>query len=135
MSITGVLTDEFGEPVSNVDLEVIVDGKTYNVKTNSNGHWVLSFTPIHTGKVIISVISNGDLINFGSENITNFNVKGENKTTPNNTDNNKTIPNSNDHEKTIKNSVVGASMKKTGIVIIAIILLLLSSLGLINRKK
>jgi hypothetical protein len=75
IDITGVLTDNNGDPIANIGFNVIVDGKTYTVTTDKNGRWVLSYKPTHTGNVDISVSFTGNDIYNSFTNNTNFNVK------------------------------------------------------------
>ena len=124
-TISGILTDENGNPIANANLEVIVDGKSFSVKTNAFGVWVLKYTPKRSGILFVSVNYNGNNIYYGSTNSTNFKVK-ENTTPINPNGTNKTSHNP---------AVSKAAMKETGIPIIVIILLLLSSLGLTYSRK
>jgi len=74
INITGVATDENGDPIANTELSVTVDGKTYTVTTDSNGHWILVYKPTRTGNIATSVSWTGNSTHNGFTNSTNFNV-------------------------------------------------------------
>jgi len=57
VNVTGVVTDENGNPVGNTLVNVMVDGKTYTVMTNGQGRWVVSYQTIRTGLINTSVSS------------------------------------------------------------------------------
>lgn len=78
INITGVATDENGNPLANTELNVTVDGVTYTVTTDSNGNWVLPYTPTHTGNVDVSVSWAGNSTHNGFTNSTNFDVEKRN---------------------------------------------------------
>ncbi|MBZ9570049.1 right-handed parallel beta-helix repeat-containing protein [Methanobrevibacter sp. TMH8] len=148
INISGVLIDENGNPVANAQLNVIVDGKIYNLTTDSNGHWSLPYTPTRAGSIEVLVNFAGNYIYLSSENATIFNVEANNGVNETNETNeiNETNENNeinesngtnetNESNKTSINSVASATMKKTGMPIIIILLILLSSLGLSSRRK
>ncbi len=58
--ISGVLTDENNNTIPGANLEVIVDGETFNVTTDSNGFWSLNYTPEHSGVFNLSLFYQGD---------------------------------------------------------------------------
>uniref|UniRef100_UPI000A889A53 hypothetical protein n=1 Tax=Methanobrevibacter arboriphilus TaxID=39441 RepID=UPI000A889A53 len=58
--ISGVLTDENNNTISGANLEVIIDGETFNVTTDSVGVWSLNYTPEHSGVFNLSLIYQGD---------------------------------------------------------------------------
>ncbi|RBQ24482.1 hypothetical protein ALNOE001_01290 [Candidatus Methanobinarius endosymbioticus] len=61
MNITGVATDEKGNLLTNIILNVTVNGVSYTVTTNSIGGWFLTYTPTKIGifEVEVSYIGNG----------------------------------------------------------------------------
>ncbi len=58
--ISGVLSDENNNTISGANLEVIVDGETFNVTTDSVGVWGLNYTPEHSGVFNLSLFYQGD---------------------------------------------------------------------------
>ena len=74
MNITGVLTDIDGNPVANALVTVMVDGKSYTVRTDSQGRWILSYQTLRTGIISTSVSSNENDEYFGFINYGFFNV-------------------------------------------------------------
>ncbi len=58
--ISGVLTDENNNTISGANLEVIVDGESFNVTTDSVGVWGLNYTPEHSGVFNLSLFYQGD---------------------------------------------------------------------------
>jgi predicted outer membrane repeat protein len=74
-TISGVLTDKFGNTVANSDLTVTIYGKNYNDKTDANGKWSVNYKPTQTGTIDISAKYNGNDDYYGCTNTTNFNVK------------------------------------------------------------
>ncbi|WP_281844624.1 carboxypeptidase-like regulatory domain-containing protein, partial [Methanobrevibacter arboriphilus] len=58
--ISGVLTDENNNTISGANLEVIIDGETFNVTTDSDGFWSLNYTPEHSGVFNLSLFYQGD---------------------------------------------------------------------------
>ncbi|KZX15647.1 chlamydia polymorphic membrane protein [Methanobrevibacter cuticularis] len=71
-TINGVLTDENGNFVANVQFIVIVDGQVYTLTTDNRGRWSLSYKPFHTGSIEVLVKFLGDDKYFGSQNSTSF---------------------------------------------------------------
>jgi len=49
VNITGVATNENGNPVVNTLVTVIVEGKIYTTMTDAQGRWILSYQKIRTG--------------------------------------------------------------------------------------
>ena len=43
INITNVLTDADGNPITNALLTIMVDGKSYTVRTDTQGRWILSY--------------------------------------------------------------------------------------------
>ena len=122
------LTDAVGNPIQYQVVRVLVDSKfVTTVITDENGlaTAVLSAS-LSAGKHKISIAVGNDNYEDHS-NIADFTKSdnGSDNGSGNGTDN--VIPNN--------NSVSGASMKQTGIPLIAILLVLLSSLIVISRKK
>lgn len=94
-----------------------------------------TFYPVNNdieNKTPYSINDNLEYNPINNENIGNYNIK-ENSAPNTNSKNNKTIYN--EKNNIYKEKIVKAAMKPTGMPIIAIILVLLSSLGIITRKK
>ncbi|OQD58829.1 adhesin-like protein, partial [Methanobrevibacter arboriphilus JCM 13429 = DSM 1125] len=73
--ISGVLLDEEGNKIADIELEITIDGKKHLVKTNSNGYWYLTYKPEKTGKTTVVLNFNGDAKYLGFTNSTSFDVK------------------------------------------------------------
>ncbi|BBL62625.1 hypothetical protein MarbSA_16650 [Methanobrevibacter arboriphilus] len=58
--ISGVLSDENNNTISGANLEVIIDGETFNVITDSVGFWGLNYTSEHSGVFNLSLFYQGD---------------------------------------------------------------------------
>ena len=78
VNITGILTDENGNPVENTLVTVIVDGKTHVVMTDAEGRWVVSYQTIRTGIIRTCVSLDENDIYFGFNNCGSFNVYTDN---------------------------------------------------------
>ncbi|KZX16358.1 hypothetical protein MBCUT_09100 [Methanobrevibacter cuticularis] len=118
------VTDEDGDPIPNYKVNVELDGKNIgNIVTD-----VLGVGKIH---IPSSKLSDGKHVITVSSDDVNYNVNpvsAEFETQNNNNDTNNT-------NKTSDNPVATATMKNTGIPIIAIILVLLTILGITIRRK
>jgi len=68
VNITGVLTDEDGNPIANAVVTVMVDGKTYTARTDAQGRWILTYQTIRTGLIKTSVSSEETDEYFGFKN-------------------------------------------------------------------
>ena len=82
IDITGVATDEKGNPLGNVVLNVVVDGEPFTVTTDNVGYWSLPYTPTKVGilKVVVSWI--GDSTHYSFVNSTQFSAAVSGNTTP-----------------------------------------------------
>lgn len=129
VTISGVLYDQEGNPVPNAQLTVRVNNNIYTVMTDTEGRWSLQYKTTHLGTIQITASFAGSELYFASENTTTFEVIQEPQNETNETNRtNGTI-------ETNQKSVATATMKKTGIPIISILIVLLSTLGLVYRKK
>ncbi|MPL78064.1 hypothetical protein SDC9_23925 [bioreactor metagenome] len=59
-TINGKLVDENGNPIAGANLTVVIDGKSYNVVTSTDGSWSLSYTPFKAGNLTAKVYYAGD---------------------------------------------------------------------------
>ncbi len=134
ITISGNAYDENNNPLTNVKISVTVDGKVYSLKTDFSGFWSLKYKPTHTGEINIKVIFHGNEKYFGLVNNSSFNVKNNNNNNNNNHTNNTNHTND-DNSNDTSNYSSNTSMKKTGIPIISIILLLLSLIGISTWSK
>ncbi|MBZ9570548.1 Ig-like domain repeat protein [Methanobrevibacter sp. TMH8] len=75
VNITGIATDDNGNPLANIQVTVTVDGVAYNVTTDSNGRWSLAYKPTYTGNINVSVFWAGNNVYNGFTNSASFNVK------------------------------------------------------------
>ncbi|MBF4469554.1 MAG: hypothetical protein ISP01_09140 [Methanobrevibacter arboriphilus] len=135
IKINGKAYDENDNPLANVQITVTLDGKDYYFKTDSNGFWSLKYKPTHTGKNNIKVTFNGNEIYLGFVNNSSFNVKNNNNNTNNTNNTNKTNNTNNTENINSSGNLVYSSMKKTGIPIIAVILILISIFTVIFTRK
>ncbi|MBZ9570726.1 hypothetical protein KQY27_04090 [Methanobrevibacter sp. TMH8] len=122
INIHGVLIDEYNKSIANAMIIVFINGEKYTLTTDKNGQWTLPYKTTKTGKIKVSVNYEGNNIYLTSENATTLNVKD-----------NKTINGTN--KTTINPTANAALMKKTGMPIIALLILLISIIGLNVRKK
>ena len=74
VNITGVLTDVDGNPIANALVTVMVDGKSYTVRTDAQGRWLLSYQTVRTGIISTSISSDESDEYFGFINYGFFNV-------------------------------------------------------------
>ena len=74
-TITGVLTDDLGNPVVGVNITVSINGtNNQTVTTNTTGGWNLTFLPLIAGIYNITVTWDGDATYAGFTNSTNMSV-------------------------------------------------------------
>lgn len=78
-TITGIATDENGNPLSGITLSVSVDGTVYNVTTNTNGVWSLNYTPLVADNLSVLVSWTSNSTHNGFSNSTVFSVVKEDK--------------------------------------------------------
>jgi predicted outer membrane repeat protein len=164
ININGVLTDENDDLLKNVYFEVTVDGKTTIVLTDDLGRWSVTYTPIKEGIVTVVAkfageyyydsFENSAVFTVSKDKVTSSNKDTNNTDIINNVDNNdidnadiaddnNDIDDSNDNNNLVdgnniestNGSVASAAVKSTGIPIITILLVLLSTLGLCFTRK
>lgn len=134
MVISGKVYDENGDPLADMSITVTVEGNVYTLRTDSSGFWSLKYKPTHTGKTDVKVIFNGNNNYLGFINIFSFNVKkNSNTNNTNHTNHTKHTNNTNIINGTSNSSF--ASMKKSGIPTIAVVLVLISIFVISFRKK
>ncbi|OQD58322.1 adhesin-like protein [Methanobrevibacter arboriphilus JCM 13429 = DSM 1125] len=124
------VVDEDGDTIPDYKVDVELDGKYIgSVITDSDGVGIFHIpnSKLKTGKHKITALSDNENY-FSNLTFAEFETKNNNNT--NNTNN----TNGNDN-KTTDNPVAIATMKKTGIPIIAIILVLISIFGISLRRK
>jgi len=165
ITISGIATDEDGDPIGNTEITVTINNQSFNVTTDINGEWSLNFTSTIEGSFIAVVSWIGNSTHAGFTNSTTFNVVKENdviiedntdtennyyteikhkdgiyienipEDDDDNEDNTNTVDNIDETDETTNNLTSKATMNKTGLPIIAIVLLLLSIIGLCFGKK
>ncbi|KZX14502.1 hypothetical protein MBCUT_20740 [Methanobrevibacter cuticularis] len=121
------VTDEDGDPICDYKVTVDLDGKNIgNIVTNFLGVGGIHIpsNELSDGKHVITVLS--DNLNYYSDPVS-VEFETQNKDNDNNDTNNT--------NKTNNNPVASATMKNTGMPIIAIILVLISMFGIILRRK
>jgi hypothetical protein len=148
--ISGKVTDENGNPMGNIVIQVTINGMTYNVNVDGNGNWNLPYKPLNIGLNNVALFWNGTQTFNGFSNTLAFNVNqnvipSDNPINPNPA--NPNIPDENtagfDENNNLDNytndnndlSTANASMKNTGIPLFAILLVLLSSILIFKRKN
>ncbi len=77
-NITGIITDEEGNPLANVQITLTIDGVNYNLTTNENGEWNLEYLTQSLGNIEVSITWEGNNTHYGFINTTNFNVAKRN---------------------------------------------------------
>ncbi len=65
-TVSGVLVDENGNPISGASLNVVIGGKSYSVVTGADGKWELLYTPSKAGNYNAKVYYNGDNLYLAS---------------------------------------------------------------------
>ena len=82
ITISGILKDEFGKPLSNVNISVVVNGevKSSNVTTDNNGKYSMNVTKSNVGIKNIIVSYDGNLTHHASSNSSSLNVTTINTT-------------------------------------------------------
>ncbi len=128
--ISGKAYDENGDPLANIPITVTVNGNVYTLRTDSSGFWSLKYKPTHTGKTSVKVFFNGNSDYLGFINSFSFNVKDNNTNHTNHTNhtNNSNITNG-------TGNFGFASMKKTGIPVISVVLVLIGIFVVSFRRK
>lgn len=74
INISGVATDEDGNPIANTQITLTINGTTYTVTTNSNGEWNFVFTSSNSGDFTTTISWVGNSTHVGFTNSTTFNV-------------------------------------------------------------
>jgi polymorphic membrane protein len=124
------VTDEDGDPVPDYKVSVDLDGKHIgDIVTDAEGvgRIHISSSKLNDGKHVITVSS--DDVNYNANP-----VSAAFETQNNDNDNNETND-TNNTNKTTNNLVASATMKNTGMPIIAIVLVLLTIFGINIRRK
>ena len=82
ITISGILKDEFGKPLSNVNISVVINGevKSSNVTTDNNGKYSMNVTKSNVGIKNIIVSYDGNLTHHASSNSSSLNVTTINTT-------------------------------------------------------
>ncbi|KZX17545.1 bacterial Ig-like domain protein [Methanobrevibacter cuticularis] len=124
VDLIATLTDMNGNPLAGRNVTFFVNGKNVGeAVTDINGIARLSYTPSKAGKFTISAafMGDSDYLNSTSEDNLTVSVVPEPTPTPTPT------PTPDPNDNPVDTSNVSATMKKTGIPIIAIILVLLTT--------
>ncbi|RBQ23047.1 hypothetical protein ALNOE001_11700 [Candidatus Methanobinarius endosymbioticus] len=79
ITISGIALDESGNPIGIVNIQIIIENNdeniwVYNIATNSDGKWSLTFTPNIDGSFYVTVFWNDNLTHLDFTNTTLFNV-------------------------------------------------------------
>ena len=82
ITISGILKDEFGKPLSNVNISVVINDevKSSNVTTDNNGKYSMNVTKSNVGIKNIIVSYDGNLTHYASSNSSSLNVTTINTT-------------------------------------------------------
>ena len=75
ITVSGVLTDEFGNILANTNITIIVNGNIFKATTDVNGVYNYGYTIDVTGLHRVDVIYSGNTTHFPSNNNTLFNVR------------------------------------------------------------
>ncbi|MEA4956251.1 MAG: hypothetical protein VB038_00810, partial [Methanobrevibacter sp.] len=78
-TISGIATDENSNPIANTIIQVTIEydeenSWSFNLLTDSDGFWILNFTPTNAGNFIVTVSWNGNTTHLDFTNTTTFNV-------------------------------------------------------------
>ena len=74
ITISGKVYDENNNGLSEIQLKITVDNKSYHVTTDSIGFWNLKYKPTRTGQNSVKMVFNGNTRYFGFVNGSSFNV-------------------------------------------------------------
>jgi len=133
INLTAKLADKNGNPLIGKTINFFINGKYIgNATTNNEGIAVLSYTPINTGDYTITASFDGDNDYLNSTNDSSLTVTTQPTPTPKPTPN--PVPN-NDTNNTNNNPVASATMKKTGLTINLVLIVLLSLIELVYYRK
>ncbi|MDO5822395.1 Ig-like domain repeat protein [Methanosphaera sp.] len=75
ITVSGVLTDEFGNILANTNITIIVNGNIFKATTDVNGVYNYGYTIDVTELHRVDVIYSGNTTHFSSNNNTSFNVR------------------------------------------------------------
>ncbi|MCL2687185.1 MAG: hypothetical protein FWE58_01455 [Methanobrevibacter sp.] len=144
ISLTSKLVDGSGNPIANTIVKFYINGVYVGESlTNANGIAAFNYTqinPFKEGTYLINSYFEGDTYYNPSNSSytlildTDHDNPNNNNTNNNNTNNNNTNNNNTNNNDTSGNSDIKASMKKTAVPINAI-LVLLSIIAIIHRRK
>ncbi|OED30399.1 carboxypeptidase regulatory-like domain-containing protein [Methanosphaera sp. WGK6] len=74
-TVTGKVVDEEGNPISDVDVTVTVEGKKYSTTTNENGEYKVTISEVLEGDKTVEVTYNGNGTYNPSSNKTEYKVR------------------------------------------------------------
>ncbi|MDR2966612.1 MAG: Ig-like domain repeat protein [Methanobacteriaceae archaeon] len=75
VNISGVASDENGNPLPNIALNLIINGQTFTVTTDNNGNWFFIYETTKSGNINVKVSWAGDGNYSSFTNSTSFIVK------------------------------------------------------------
>jgi len=121
--ISGVLSDEEGNPIADTDLKLTINGESFTVTTNKDGEWNYTYTTKIDGTVELTINWEGDSVYNGFTNGSGFNVVKIDTNISINVPENITLPSNNVNEKIINitgvlTDIEGNPIAKTTVTII-----------------
>lgn len=147
--ITGIVSDELGNIVGNILINVNINGQNFPTQVDKFGKWLVEYLPKSSGDFNINVTWGGNKYYTGFTNTLNFHVLDIPTSFDENTEEykiskiskyqseNNTKVSSNIDVKSAEKNIpkTTATMKNTGTPIVVILLIILTSLGItINRR-
>ena len=75
VNISGVVTNQFGNPLDGFTFEITIDGVPHVLTTNANGSWSLLNVTSYVGNILLIVSFAGDVDYYNFINSTFFNVE------------------------------------------------------------
>ena len=74
VTISGTLTDGMAQPIANAFVELTVNDTTIITKTDADGKYSTTYTPLYNGTINVKAVYAGDATVNATENSTSFNV-------------------------------------------------------------
>jgi hypothetical protein len=76
-NISGIVNDEFGNPIVNTNITIIINEETFTKATDNSGNWALIYTPNHIGNFDVFITWEGNDTHNRFTNNTSFTVDND----------------------------------------------------------